>query len=630
MIDKSELLKIVKQINPAAKDGTDLIRKGILDSLDVISLVVKLEAAYGIEISPVYIDEENFSSIDSIAKLIERCYNEISDSAISEELLNFDVDSYINMSSGSVRNKNMFASELQLNVSSKESANEKNNDIVIESAYKFDVMDGAENVIQLLEYVSAELSSKAAVKDSSGEISFEELVSRSKRIASHLIRMYGSDKAPIFIVVRRNIKSIVMMLAVILSGNYYVCVDESLSKKKIKDLLETVNPKCILWDYNSKSDFLFDICDDIEIYDEIIDSKADSDLLSKAAGSVKGKDPLYGVFTSGTTGNPKCIVKRHDKVISFISEYVDLLGLKADDVLGSKLSMMFDAFSKDLYSMIFCGATLILMPTGSVFPKDDAEMIIKHRISTVVWTPSLFKNFAKVKIFDSYSLGSLKNVLFVGDLLPASVINYWRIGLPGATFINLYGTSEMTGNCLYQKIEEDCIHDYVPLDSVFTGYEITLEDKGSDEAGESELLVKGSLMASWLLDNSGMHEVDENSFYKTGDYFVKQGKDLVFCGRKDDYFKHDGYRVSPMEVESAFRDIQNCGTLVCFHNSAIEEICVVWDGEASLEETIKKRAEEVLPKYMRPNRYIHLESVPVNDNGKISRMEIAKCVQSLM
>lgn len=69
-----KLLEMLKQVRPDvdfAKE-TSLIDDGILDSVDVMSIVVKLKENFGVEISLAELDPDDFNSAETISSLIER------------------------------------------------------------------------------------------------------------------------------------------------------------------------------------------------------------------------------------------------------------------------------------------------------------------------------------------------------------------------------------------------------------------------------------------------------------------------------------------------------------------------------------------------------------------------------
>ena len=73
-----ELLEILQELKPGVKfEGqTRLFDDGILDSLDVVSLVSEIDDAFDVEISVVDRRPENFNSVEAMMALIERLQEE--------------------------------------------------------------------------------------------------------------------------------------------------------------------------------------------------------------------------------------------------------------------------------------------------------------------------------------------------------------------------------------------------------------------------------------------------------------------------------------------------------------------------------------------------------------------------
>ena len=113
--------------------------------------------------------------------------------------------------------------------------------------------------------------------------------------------------------------------------------------------------------------------------------------------------------------------------------------------------------------------------------------------------------------------------------------------------------------------------------------------------------------------------------YRTGDlvYYDENG-DLIFCGRKDSQIKHNGYRIELGEIETVILGL-----------SQIDEACVLYDGEivlfyVSKEQLDKKdfiiKFSDRLPKYMWPSKFIKLDQMPLNINGKINRIKLKELI----
>jgi acyl carrier protein len=69
-----EFIEILTAVNPEIFDdlNTDLVETGILDSLDVMNLVVMLEQSYGIDFDPDDVSPENFASAETIWAVVQK------------------------------------------------------------------------------------------------------------------------------------------------------------------------------------------------------------------------------------------------------------------------------------------------------------------------------------------------------------------------------------------------------------------------------------------------------------------------------------------------------------------------------------------------------------------------------
>lgn len=69
-----ELLEILNEVKPGVdfENDTDLIGHGALDSITMVTLVMELNDAFDIEITPVDIVPENFKTVQTIYDMIQR------------------------------------------------------------------------------------------------------------------------------------------------------------------------------------------------------------------------------------------------------------------------------------------------------------------------------------------------------------------------------------------------------------------------------------------------------------------------------------------------------------------------------------------------------------------------------
>ena len=69
-----KLLVILNKVKPEVDftSSNDLVDDGILDSIDIVSIISEIESEYGIEINPDEIDPDNFKSATAILGMIEK------------------------------------------------------------------------------------------------------------------------------------------------------------------------------------------------------------------------------------------------------------------------------------------------------------------------------------------------------------------------------------------------------------------------------------------------------------------------------------------------------------------------------------------------------------------------------
>lgn len=70
-----EILNILKSIRPDVdfENQTNLATGGIIDSLDIVNLISKIDDDLGVQIPFTELLPENLDSIEAIAQLVERC-----------------------------------------------------------------------------------------------------------------------------------------------------------------------------------------------------------------------------------------------------------------------------------------------------------------------------------------------------------------------------------------------------------------------------------------------------------------------------------------------------------------------------------------------------------------------------
>ena len=305
------------------------------------------------------------------------------------------------------------------------------------------------NVLQLLETTAAAFPEKRAVGYREREYTFSELVRTARRLGASIEDRIGSGK-PVAVIVERGAEVVLLFLGVLYSGKYYIPLDPEMPAAKLRSILEDAAPQLVLGD-ESRQELLREIgfraafLTGNDLADrEAVRKEADEDM------------PLYMVYTSGSTGKPKGVLKSHGAMMDFIQAFARKFEIGASEIIGNQTPFYFDASAKDLYLMMYTGASLEVIPSELfIFPVPLVEYMNQKRISYVCWVPTALSLVTQMNTFKKIVPEYLKKVLFVGEVFPLKQLKKWMTTLPEISYVNLYGSSELAGVCCYYEITED-------------------------------------------------------------------------------------------------------------------------------------------------------------------------------
>ena len=184
------------------------------------------------------------------------------------------------------------------------------------------------------------------------------------------------------------------------------------------------------------------------LYDEISQGEADETVLENIYKKAIDTDPIYIVFTSGSTGIPKGVAACHRSVIDYVEQLSEILGFGEDTVFGSQTPLYFDACLKEVYSTLKFGATTYLIPKNLFsMPVALVEYLNTHRVNTVCWVVSALTMVSAFGAFETVKPEYLHTIAFGSEVFPIKQLKLWQEALPHAVFTNLYGPTEGTGMC---------------------------------------------------------------------------------------------------------------------------------------------------------------------------------------
>jgi len=488
--------------------------------------------------------------------------------------------------------------------------------------------------IEYLQKTKDRFPEKTALIDEGQGITFSELWKSSLALAYWINTEFQITNQPISVNLLKSIDAVIALLGIQLSGNIYVPLNiETPGKEKV---LAVLGSDLVL--EHVAGEFRLGG----KVFANIHDADMENSVLEKLSAR-KPDDPLYIIFTSGTTGTPKGVTISNASVIDYIDWAIKTYSVTEAEIIGSQAPLFFDNSVLDLYLTFARGCTLHLLSRDVLrFPAEFGTYISTHRINFIFFVPSLLGNLVALKIFKDYDLSCLKKILFAGEAMPLNTLKLLKSGFPSALLSNLYGPTETTVDAIYWIFGEDIEKlEEVPLGNHCANHRVLFLDEQEkqvtveDEIAEICIAGPGVALGYWkdaettrtAFIASPESEKQDEVIYKTGDLGYRSSKDglIYMTGRKDNQFKHYGYRIEAGEIENALNQFE-----------FILQSCVLYDCEKKRIQafyTADKLASPppfrnllsgILPQYMIPHSFHRLEKFPVTPNGKIDREALRK------
>ena len=496
----------------------------------------------------------------------------------------------------------------------------------------------------LLDYFAETLDTRGsavAIEDDGRTITFRELANAARCVAADVCRFVGDAVGrPVGVFIGKSIESAVADLGIVQTGNAYMNLDVKMPLARIRNILERIQPACIVATPMTAGR-LSEVWprEKMVLVEENreISSEAHRDELPDRLDRVIDTDPLCIINTSGSTGTPKGVVLNHRSFINYTLWAIETLGIGTGDVLGSIAPIVFDHFSYEFCLMLVRGCKLLFVPEGfAMFPARLLRLLAERRVTYIFWVPTLMVNIANMELLPKVPLPDLRLVCFAGEVFPTKQFNHWRKHLPHATFVNLYGPTEITVDCTYYVVDREFRDDEpLPIGRPCRNTDILIlngENRlvGRNEPGE--LCVRGSSLAMGYYNDSEktaaafvqnpLNTSYPERIYRTGDIvFVNDRGEIVYKGRNDTLIKHMGKRVELGEIEHVAINILGVARNGCAtYDHDKGEIVFFYEAEEELSPgELRRKIASALPNYMVPTRYIHVPEMPRNTNGKIDR-----------
>ena len=364
--------------------------------------------------------------------------------------------------------------------------------------------------------------------------------------------------------------------------------------------------------------------------------------LATRASAVDPDDPVFMMYTSGTTGFPKGVLHDH-RLIRNVEERAFRMAVTENDTIMSYLPL-FHAFG-------FSEAAMMSMATGArqilteTFDADEALDLIEHERATIAHGfEAHMQMLCDAQEARPRNLSSLRTGLFAAGMHSATPVarRGERVMAP-LKALSAYGMTEMWIGAALSALDDDEPHRLETSGYPAPGYEFRVvdPDTGTElpNGVPGELRVKSyALMKGYYKKPKETAEsYDVDGWFCTGDMAERHADGYIrFLGRFKDMLKVGGENVDPMEVEG-----------LLLEHPAVQQVAVVGLPDRRLAEVpvafVERKpdadieADEILAycrgkvaSFKTPRHAIFIDEFPMTASGKIRKVELREEAKRLL
>lgn len=477
---------------------------------------------------------------------------------------------------------------------------------------------------------------RPAVIEDARRLTYRELHERSTALAAELARAGAGPGQRVGIHLPSGLDAVVAVWATLKTGAAYVPVDVAKPAERRARVLDEIDPKVVV----TTGSF------DLDCGRETVDVAAayDGPLKAPPEVTVRPDDPAYIFYTSGSTGAPKAVVLTHRNATTFVDWAVRAFKITTSDRIACHAPVHCDLSTFDLFGSVKAAATLVAVPTPARASGKELASFLHDSSCTVLYcVPSALTMLVEAAASAS-ALGSLRVVLFGGEICPQATLRAMLRLTTNTRFANLYGLTA-TNVCIFHEVDPvlDLVGHSLPIGRAITPEvqaRVMAAPNREAEIGEpGELVVSGPVVAQGYWDDPALTRArfapDDASAvalepaaatraYRTGDIAVRRPNGSLYrrC-RADRQVSTPGSVVELDEVESAFYanpDVVEAAVLAAPDERGDNRlIAAVVTRKPTSADRLRRACGRVIPADHVPSAIQIVESLPRTSTGKIDR-----------
>ena len=257
-------------------------------------------------------------------------------------------------------------------------------------------------------------------------------------------------------------------------------------------------------------------------------------------------------FTSGTTGNPKCVLHSFNSTLPAVRQINADMGVTERDVQLVYLPVCLNWGYLCLLQAVVSGGRAVLLERFSA--KDALELIERERVTYIATAPASIVAMLNEPGLSGHDVSSLRVVITGGASAAIETIRDYQARMPGH-LIELYGMLE-TGFHTYTRFSDDPAKVNGTIGRVVSSMELKILDEPGQEVPSGEVGEIAALGPSVHLGyhaNAGANAeaFTADGWFRTGDLgrVVDAAGNVEIVGRRKEIINRGGKKFFPREVE---------------------------------------------------------------------------------
>jgi amino acid adenylation domain-containing protein/thioester reductase-like protein len=498
----------------------------------------------------------------------------------------------------------------------------------------------ADSLLDMVRSAAAAHGSGTAVRCGASEITYAELMAAAETNAAMLRGQGVRRKDMVLCALGTGIELPVAWLATMMLGAVIVPIDIGWPALRLRAVAATTDAAIAIAGDDGHEALL---AAGVRVVGIRLGRHDSRQTLAACAGSDgAGPDLVYGFFTSGSTGVPKCALNHHAGLANRFRYMTRRFGQR--QVVYQNSAPLFDSSIWQMLWPLTGGSVSVLPARRGRWDLDTVvEDIARHGVTMTDFVPTLFKLLVRGLESGSVArakLASLRHLLIGGEEIDAPSVHSFRRLLPQCRVINTYGHTEASIGMVFHEVhDEDGQH--IPLGRPIDNTHVRIVDPSMRVLVDGEL---GEIVVGGVCVGAGYLNLPQltarafvaNPFpdvpgaivYRTGDMGrVRADGLLEYAGRADDQVKVRGVRIElgelSLAMKACFDDVSDAVALMAPAANGDPELALAYAAPAEIEVCDLRRAlANHLPMTHMPRRVLWLASLPVSPNGKLDRKRI--------